>query len=368
MNGSIGIAIGTDSVTATVIGAQQAAVSAPAQLALTPTGARLIYSEAQRSAWAATAPVYRNFLGRIGDPVPVIGTNGEARLGADLVATTIATILGRGDQPPWITIARPARWSAYQSGALRAALDRSELRDWPISLLSAPIAALASADLGGAETETVIVADIDASATEVSLVTSRPAHAKRVLETITMDSLSINAIDDRLACHLLAQLPEPTDRAARRELLTRCGIAREELAGQTATTVQVRLASRYEVVRIVRAEFDSLITGPIDGAAATIARMISRAHAHGLTVDAIVLVGPGARIPLLSEMLSTTTRVQLIVPPGPATAIARGAAQLAARHEPAVPIPRHAGTPTSHPPIREASRHIGSLTPQPAAR
>jgi hypothetical protein len=87
-------------------------------------------------------------------------------------------------------------------------------------------------------------------------------HGERVLETMSVDSLSINAIDHRLVCHLLAHLAEPVGRAARREPLTRCAMAREELAGQTPTTVPVRLTSHLEVVRIVRAEFDSLISGP----------------------------------------------------------------------------------------------------------
>jgi actin-like ATPase involved in cell morphogenesis len=364
MNGSIGVAIGSDSVTATAVGDHRAPVSVPATLAFTPTGARLINTPTGWAGSAGTGAVYQHFLDRVGDPVPVIGSTGEARLGADLVATTIASIVGNG--PDQITIARPAHWSAYQRGALRAALDRVELPAQGISLVSAPLAALVGMDLP--RPEAVIVAEIDASATEVSLVTDFAKRAPRVLETIRVDSMGVDALDRRLACHVLAQLNEPVDRPARAKLLARCRIARAELANQTATTVPVQLGhGGRQLVRVVRAEFESLSAEPVNSLAAAIARAITRAREHATSVDAVVLVGAGARIPLLIETLTTTTRARLIVPPDPTRAVARGAAQLAARAHRALPTRPDRTRPPAQP---ATPRRIGSLDghAQPEAR
>ena len=364
MNGSIGVAISSDSLTATAVGDHRAPVSVPATLALTPKGARLINTPTAWPGSAGTGAVYQHFLDRVGDPVPVIGTTGEARLGADLVATAIANIAGPG--PDQVTIAHPARWSAYQRGALRAALGRVGLPAQRMSLASAPIAALVGTDLP--RPEAVVVAEIDASATEVSLVTGFAKRAPRVLETIRVDSLGVDALDRRLACHVLTQLNEPVDRPARAELLARCRIARAELANETATTVPVQLGhGARQLVRVVRAEFESLSAEPVNGLAAAIARAVTRAREQAISVDAVVLVGAGARIPLLIETLSTTTRARLTVPPDPTRAVARGAAQLAARAHLALP----ARPDWNHPPAQPATpRRIGSLDghAQPEAR
>jgi hypothetical protein len=87
--------------------------------------------------------------------------------------------------------------------------------------------------------------------------------------------------------------------------------------------------------------------------------MIPRAHAHRVPVDAVVLVGPGARIPLLIEMLSTTTRAQLIVSPGRPTAIAMGCCPACCVLRDRRTGPRAA----AHPLARPASRRIGRSLP-----
>ncbi|MBV9313057.1 MAG: Hsp70 family protein [Pseudonocardia sp.] len=338
MNGSVGVVIGTDSIAATVATEDEQVVAVPAVLAVSSEGNLMIGSDAERIAHRGTGTVYRNFIERVGDPVPVIGTGDYACPGADLAATSIDALLngiGVDSSAAQVCVARPARWGVYQVSALRAAMCRTGVWGPATCMVSRPIAALAETGINSAET--VIVVDTDAWATEVSVVTGCRTRGGQVVETTLAEQLGVESLDRLLARHILAQLGEPMDLAARTELLTHCAGARDELARHTATTVPVRLPSGPTRVRVVRAEFESLVREPVTNAVATITRALARAREHGVGVDGILLAGAAARLPLLIETLSTRTRAQLTTPADPNGVLAYGAQRLAARRGAAQP-------------------------------
>ena len=93
----VGIAVGGDFLSAVVTGSDTLSsspirVSVPALIVITPRGV-LVGAQAERFAASEVGAVFRDFGGRVGDPVPLIGSDGSARLGADLVAMTIGGIL-----------------------------------------------------------------------------------------------------------------------------------------------------------------------------------------------------------------------------------------------------------------------------------
>ena len=108
--------MGRDSVGAVVTGADTPLspsdrVSVPAALVIAPGVGALVGAQAERFTASGSGAVFRDFIGRVGDPVPVVGSDGSARLGADLVAMTIGGVLrgcAAGSDLAHLAIAHPS--------------------------------------------------------------------------------------------------------------------------------------------------------------------------------------------------------------------------------------------------------------------
>ncbi|MDT7598145.1 MAG: hypothetical protein QOK26_222 [Pseudonocardiales bacterium] len=288
--------------------------------------------------------VYRDFTGRVGDPVPVIGTDGTARLGADLVALTVAGLLAHvahGSAPAHLAIAHPAAWGRYELSVLHSALTTTAAGDVPISLVSAPVAAVAAAESAGAvhPGEAVLVADIGSGDTELAVLTDGADRPRLLVATSRVEDLGGAVLDRALAAYVLEQLrgrfagldqADPANHAALRELVARCRLARADLARRPATVVDVRLPGGEERVRVIRTELESLTAGPISAAVSAIARMSGESEAKGIPIAAVLLTGESARTPLLTEQLSARIRARVLVSPDAEWTAAVGAAGIAA--------------------------------------
>ncbi|PZS14025.1 MAG: hypothetical protein DLM60_19825 [Pseudonocardiales bacterium] len=365
MSRCVGISVGGDSVRAVVAGADRSVspVSVPAVLVLAPGAGALVGAQAERFA-APGGAVFRDFTGRVGDPVPVVGSDGSARLGADLVAMTIGGVLRRcaaSSDLAHLAIAHPSDWGPYEVSVLRSALTCTEAEGLPTSLVSSPVATVTAAVAAGVMrfSETVIVADIGGHGTEVALVTGAENQAGRLEATSRTDDLSSAELDRALARHVLEQvrsrLPAPdlhdqANRAIVRGVVAACRVGREDLVRHTSTVIDVSLPSHKIPVRVVRAEFESLIREPILGGLSAIAHLMDQARENGIKVDAILLTGEVARTPLLSELLSAQSASRVVIPPFPEWAAASGAAHIAARRpQPRVIAPRSPARPNLPP-------------------
>jgi hypothetical protein len=134
--------------------------------------------------------MFRDFIGRVGDPVPVVGSDGSARLGADLVAMTIGGVprgCAAGSDLAHLAIAHPISWGPYEASVLRSALTCTEAEGVPTSLVSSPTAAVAAGMMRFSRT--VIVADIGGHGTEVALVTGAANRVGRLVATSRTDDL-----------------------------------------------------------------------------------------------------------------------------------------------------------------------------------
>ena len=333
---SAGIALGDDSLRAVVSGPGGVEWTAvPAALWRSRSGGLTVGGDP-----AGVGAVYRDFADRVGDPVPVIGADGIARFGADLVALTAAGLLHyatRGVAPDHLVISHPAAWSRYEISVLHSALTTTWANGIPTSFVSGPLAVAAAATTAGAarEGDSLLTVDIGDRRTEVALVSGGP---RRVLARSDTDDLGSVPLDRALAAHVLAQargrFPEPdparpAELAALRALVERCRSARVELTRQPATVVDVRLPAGTERVRVVRSEFDSLIYGPVSAGVAAIAQMLAEAARNDTRVAAVVLTGEAARTPLLAELLSARIGPDSVLPPDPEWAPARAATDIA---------------------------------------
>jgi hypothetical protein len=333
MERSIGIAIGDNSIEAAWADAVARPVSAPA---------RIVVGGAE----------FTDFTDRVGDPVPLIGTDGTARLGADLVAVALARLSAGTDR---MIVAHPAAWGAYQAGVLRSALTCTDAQGRRLSLVSRPTAALAGA---GWREDAAIVVDVDRRGTEISLV-----QRGRVVRTRTTELFGTEAVDRALAGHAMTALEQPLDREARRELLAGCARARDELAQRPDATIVVRLRTAVVRLRIVRDEFEALIGDAVAGLVADVARM---SRESDLSAPPILLVGALARTPLLVELLGARVPGQVVVPADPEWTITRGALTSSPDPRPAPTDVESASEPTRA--TAPAARPTDTATPASAAR
>jgi hypothetical protein len=325
---------------ADTLGATSHRVSVPAVLVITPRGVA-VGTQAEQFAASGVGAVFRDFTTRVGDPVPVVGSDGSARLGADLVAMTIGGILrgcAVGSTVGQLAIAHPSGWGPYEKSILYSALTCTEAEGVPTSLVSSPTAAVAAAVAAGmvSFSETVIVADIGGDGTEVALVTGAENPVGRVVATSRTDDLGSAGLDRALARYVIEQVRGHVPAAdlpnsAKRAVVADCRRAREDLVQDTSTVVDVRLPERRVPVRVVRAEFEALAREPIRAGLSVISHLIGRARENGAEVDAIVLTGESARSPLIGEMMSAQWPIRLVIPPSPEWATASGAAHIAAR-------------------------------------
>jgi hypothetical protein len=319
MERSIGIAIGDNSIEAGWAGAAYRPVSAPA---------RIVVAGAE----------FADFTDRVGDPVPLIGSDGTARLGADLVAVAVARLSAGSDR---MSIAHPAAWGAYQAGVLRSALSCTDAQGRRLTLVSRPVAALAGA---GRHDGVAIVVDIDRRGSEISLVVPG-----RVARTRTTELFGTEAVDRALAGHAMSALDRPLDREARRELLIGCARARAALAERPDAMIAVRLRTEMVRLRVVRDEFEALIGDAVAGLVADVARLCREADVEA---PPILLVGALARTPLLVEMLGARVPGEVVVPADPEWTITRGALIASADPRPVrdeietIAVPGRAGAPT----------------------
>jgi hypothetical protein len=357
--GHPGIGIDADGLTVVPAG-EGGPVSVPPLLVVGPGGAPVVGWEAERLAAAGVGVAYRDMTSRVGDPVPVVGSDGSARSGAALTASAVAALLrmvAADAQPGHTVLAHPAAWREYDVAEMRAALDRSGRDLGRVSLVTRPIAGVtaAIADRAVRPGATVVVADIGRHGTDLALVTAVDDGAGQVVATGRIEDFGSGVLDHALVRHVLERIDAaPADRLQRdpaargdlRALVAACRTARQDLARLPFTVVDVRLAGYSERVRIVRAEFEAVIREPVQRAVTAFVPNLGQRETS-TEWDGVVILGDAASTPLLVECISTELGTAAIVGGEAEWAVARGAARIAAARVPrAVPAPGRSARPT----------------------
>ncbi|QSE95397.1 Hsp70 family protein [Rhodococcus pseudokoreensis] len=287
--------------------------------------------------------VFRDFIDRVGDPVPVIGDDGTRTPAVQLVTTALDCLIrGRTPAPDHVVVAAPAGWSGYAVEELEDEIRRwGLLQNRTVTVMSETIAALTwvarveKLD----DYDTVLLCDVGAHSLDLTVATRQGAEFAVRPSTRSTDFSGDHA-DRLLMGHVVAlvqnanpdfDVDEPAHRAALAELAARCRIAKERLSQDTSAVVTVELPGVRRQIRVMRSEFEDVIRGSLTDAANAVARELERLAETGTPVDAVVLLGGGAAVPLVTELMSTAVDVPLVVSPEPATASARGAAVIAER-------------------------------------
>ncbi|NKY27414.1 Hsp70 family protein [Nocardia gamkensis] len=285
------------------------------------------------------------FLARVGDPVGILAEDGSSYSAPDLVATAIGCLVDEiaeetGRSGAQATVAcHPAWWSRHTVDIQRDALERAGLGE--VTLVPEPTAAIRWLDAahGWADDGAVIVFDLGATGSTVSVV--RTGEHAILLGTPLRNTDVAGAEFDLLTMRyvlanaVLAADFDPFDPVVERELSAlreRCRKAKEELSINTATVVPVRLdpADPHGTVRLVRGELEDLLRGPLSSAMDLIRDAVHRAGLDIGDVGRVLLTGGGGAIPLVAELVSTEFGLPVVAAPDPEHTTARGAALLAA--------------------------------------
>ncbi|MBF6329029.1 Hsp70 family protein [Nocardia transvalensis] len=281
-----------------------------------------------------SAPGSENLLSRVGDPVGILTDDGTSIAAADPVAGVIGRMVD--DLAPASTVAcHPAWWPAHAVAAQRAALDRAGHRD--VTLVPEPTAALRwLADTHGLpDADAVVVYDLGATGVTVSVLGtgSRSGLLGEPLRSTDVAGAEFDLLTMR---YVLANAAgendfDPFDPMIETELSAlrrRCGNAKEELSGNTAAVVPVRLPGIIRDIRLVRDEVEDLFRGPLLHSLELVHEALRRAGSA--RPGRILLTGGGAAIPLLAELISSEFGVPVLADSEPAHTSAHGASALAA--------------------------------------
>ncbi|MGH3638445.1 MAG: Hsp70 family protein, partial [Mycobacterium sp.] len=294
----------------------------------------------RRSVLPVAGQVLSGFVERVGDPVPLIASDGTS-YSADLlmVEALDAMVTETGGDPSSIAIAVPAHWNGATLRALRDAM-RSKPNlapnGTPARLVSDTVASLTALGANPGLPVRGVVALLDFGGGGTSVTLADAAASFEPIETTRLTDFSGDQIDQALLAHVLDAVAGDVDPAGTASVgsLTRlreeCRQAKEELSESEVADVRVELPGHQSTVRVTRDELEALMEAPFEGVLSELDESLSRNRIAVADVSAVVAVGGGARIPLVTRRLSEGDRSPLVTTPHPALDAAVGAALFAA--------------------------------------
>ncbi|MGW6725079.1 Hsp70 family protein [Nocardia sp. NPDC055029] len=233
-------------------------------------------------------------------------------------AETIAQALAAS---PEVTATTVTFRSDRQARAIRAAMARRQLTNYQLVPEAVAAVHFAHATSDMREVSTLAVYDLGSSGLTVSVINARTSDVYQCerISDISGDYLDSLIREQQIASGRIAHPADPVGLAALDAL---CRAAKEQLSSNNA----VALPSEQGLVLLTQENFEALMMLAIESSARMTRDVIIRAQ-H--PVQAIMVIGGGARIPLIARVLERTIGVPVIVPAEPETALARGAALLA---------------------------------------
>ncbi|SPM29252.1 Hsp70 family protein [Mycobacterium terramassiliense] len=283
--------------------------------------------------------VLRGFVERVGDRAPLVAADGTKYLGEVLTVEAIEAMARTVGYGTPVTIAVPAYWSEAQTTALREEffaqrdLTRGGVAPALVSDATAALAAL-RARPGFPAQGVVALCDFGASGTSVTLIDAG-ANLQQIGPSVRNTDFSGDAVDQLILDYVRAGASDATSAdlastariGSQSRLLAACRRAKEQLSTATAATVG---AGSGGEVRLSRAEFEQLISPPLDRFVSTLEDTLQRNGIQRSSLAAVAAVGGGAAIPLIGTRLSERLQAPVHTAPQPAFSAAIGAASLGA--------------------------------------
>lgn len=288
----------------------------------------------------------KGFIERIGDSVALVSPDGSAHDPELLTVEALdAMVLAAGADAACseISIAVPAHWKPATVQALRDALRthvgfvRSGMAPRLVSDAIASLTAVKS-ELGLPDEGVVGLLDFGGSGTSATLI-NIAGDFELVSATLRYTALSGDEIDQELQLRAFEELGrgsglDPASTAGvgqLGELREQCRAAKERLSTDMATDIVAVLGGRSCSLTLTQDDLEELIQDRLTGFIYAFDDLLVRYRKSWSDLAAVVTVGGGARIPLVTERLSMHGRTPILTPAQPALAAASGALILASR-------------------------------------
>jgi molecular chaperone DnaK (HSP70) len=300
-------------------------------LYLTSDDAVEVGEAAIRAGASSPDRVARDFLDRIGDEVPL--ALGDQYYPAEtLAAALVAWVVDRAEEhegtpATQVVVTHPVGWGVHRRTVFQAAmrdLNLPELTLLPRSVAAAEAyAATERLEVG----QEVAVYSLGASRFEAAVLRRGSFGFELRGHADSVDVLGGELFDDLVAEHAAADLGElPEDPAAMAALRAACVDAKERLSTAVAVTIPTPPHSKKATVLLNRSAFDDMIRPAIEHTVRILQRAIQSTGTESDALNAVVLVGGCAHVPLITELVMAAVRLLVVAAPDPTTAIARGAA------------------------------------------
>ncbi len=283
---------------------------------------------------------FPDLVSRVGTGIPFVGLGGETtvtRHAHDMFADEVRGAVARLTEPgpdggSSITVIAPDWWTRRAHEAVRVALVESGMAK--AQLTSAAVAAVRGYQaVAPSMPDTVAVLDLGAYTCSAAVVTGcQSDDVRRVGHPTVVHGRGGNDLDARLLHHVLDGLrgqglsyerTDPEAVKAARELLVEARIAKEALSATSVTTMAPHMPGASSQVRLVRAEHDDIARPAVQEIVHMLRDCIA---AGGHDVQAVLLVGGGAPIPIVTQQISVELGLPVLLDDDPATLAARGAA------------------------------------------
>jgi molecular chaperone DnaK (HSP70) len=275
--------------------------------------------------------VARDFLDRIGDEVPL--ALGDTYYPAEtLAAALVAWVVDRvedheGTPATQVVVTHPVGWGAHRRTAFQSAMRDLNLPE--LTMLPRPVAA-AEAYAATERLEVgqeIAVYSLGASRFEAAVLRRGSFGFELRAHADSVDVLGGELFDDLVAEHAAADLGElPEDPAAIAALRAACADAKERLSTAVAVTIPTPPHSKKATVLLNRSTFDDMIRPAVEHTIRILQRAIQGTGTEPDALNAVVLVGGCAHVPLITELVMAAVRLLVVPAQDPTTAIARGAA------------------------------------------
>jgi hypothetical protein len=342
----LGLSIGTTTLVAACTGSPP--VARRAVLTLYPHCAPKVGVPAEDSGLIEPGMLMSGFVERIGDSVALVSSDGSSHDPDLLMVEALDAMVvaaGADSGSSEISIAVPAYWKPAKIQALRDGLRthvgfvRSGMAPRLVSDAVASLTAVNSElDLPGGGV--VGLLDFGGGGTSATLLETE-GDIEPVSATMRCVDFSGDEIDHALLLRVFEELgrgsgidPASTGGVGQlAQLRDNCRAAKERLSTDAATELAGELGGRRCNMQVTRHELEDLIQDRLSSFIYAFDDMLRRNRKCWADLSAVVAVGGGASIPLVTQRLSAHGRTPVLTVSQPALAAATGALALASRGE-----------------------------------
>ncbi len=288
----------------------------PSTVLAPPAGPLVVGEAAEAQAALDPARVERTPKRRLGDPVMLLGDRAVDPVDAvasilEHVATAAARPMG-GTAPDRLVLTHPARWGRARLDQLRDAAQRARLPEPALVPEPVAAAALLALDLA-AVGDLLAVYDLGGGTLDVAIVrrttdgfeVAGPPGGDEDLGGEALDGLVVDEVRRGLDPAVVDALTRSSERPwlqAHAELRRSARVAKEVLSSAQSHRWYLGVPIDAEV-SLTAERLEALIGEPVEASVRSLLDTLSRAGLRPDHLRTVVMVGGGARVPLVARTL-----------------------------------------------------------------